>query len=130
MTLHPNAAWASSCWGWGGGRTHGLPTLCPSPGSGTVRGSTGKWVGCWLGSGNTSKFCDFTLTVPTGFPGNSARGLRRRQAGREQKAQGPSSGHRSRWKNPAWAELSLHPWVDEDKVGDEGRTLGERWEGM
>ena len=90
-------------------------------------------MGGWLESGNTSEFCDFTLTVPTGFPGNSVgvvEGLRMRQAGREQKAQGPSSGHRSRWKNPECAELSLHPWVDEHKVGDEGRTLGERWEAM
>ena len=45
-----------------------------APGSGTVQGSTGKWVGGWLESGNTSEFCDFTLTVPTGFPGNSVGG--------------------------------------------------------
>lgn len=104
-----------------------------APGSGTVQGSTGKWVGGWLESGNTSEFCDFTLTVPTGFPGNSVGGGggAENETGRKrEKAQGPSSGHRNRWKNLARTELSLHPWVDEHKVGDEGRTLGQRWEAM
>ena len=75
------------------------------------------------------------LTAPAGFQVPRALptfpwelggpGVGFSETGGKREAQGPSSGPEV-GGGTHQAEVSLHPWVDGDKVGDGDTTLGER----